>query len=122
MISDIVDCVSYPLFLTEGNGDKILVIQSSYSISGITTSDLIDLLYSIGTIYTSMNSTDPSELFGGTWSQITDRFLYCADSSGSTGGSATLSEANLPAPETIVPLPGTIALATVPTIYDEQQV
>ena len=44
-----------------------------------------------------MNSTSPADIFGGTWEQITDRFLYCADSSGTTGGSSTLSEANLPA-------------------------
>ena len=44
-----------------------------------------------------MNSTNPADLFGfGTWEQITNRFLYCANSSGSTGGSSTLSDANLP--------------------------
>ena len=44
-----------------------------------------------------MNSTSPADIFGGTWEQITDRFLYCANSSGTTGGLSTLSEANLPA-------------------------
>ena len=68
------------------------------TLSGdITSSLLVDLFYPVGSIYTSMNSTDPSELFGGTWEQITDRFLYCADSSGTTGGSSTITEANLPA-------------------------
>ena len=57
---------------------------------------LMDLFYPVGSIYTSMNSTNPSELFGGTWEQITDRFLYCADSSKETGGSKTISTANLP--------------------------
>ena len=59
-------------------------------------STLIDIFYPVGSIYTSMNSTNPSELFGGTWEQITDRFLYCADSSKETGGSKTITTANLP--------------------------
>ena len=37
-----------------------------------------------------MVSTSPAVLFGfGSWNQITDRFLYCSNSSGSTGGEAT---------------------------------
>ena len=43
-----------------------------------------------------MNSTSPANIFGGTWTQITDRFLYCANSSKTTGGSSTITEANLP--------------------------
>ena len=54
-----------------------------------STSELLHLIYLVGSIYTSMNSTSPADIFGGTWEQITNRFLYCADSSGSTGGSST---------------------------------
>ena len=37
-----------------------------------------------------MNNLNPSIIFGfGTWEQIVDRFLYCSDSSGTTGGSST---------------------------------
>ncbi len=46
----------------------------------------------IGSIYISVNSTNPSTYFGGTWQQIKDRFLLaCGDSysNGSTGGSST---------------------------------
>ena len=32
-------------------------------------------IYPVGSIYMSINSTDPSELFGGEWEQIKDRFL-----------------------------------------------
>lgn len=45
--------------------------------------------YPVGSIYMSFNTTSPSTLFGGSWSQITNRFLYCVSSSttgGSTGG------------------------------------
>ena len=58
-------------------------------------------MFPIGSIYTSINSTSPSILFGGTWEQIQGRFLLSADSSyvaGSTGGAATvnLSSNNIP--------------------------
>ena len=50
----------------------------------------------------SVNSTNPSTLFGGTWEQIKDRFLLsCGDtySNGATGGEAThtLTISELPA-------------------------
>ena len=54
--------------------------------------ELVDLIYPVGSIYLSINDTNPGTLFGGTWEQIKDRFLLaCGDtySNGSTGGSAT---------------------------------
>ena len=44
-----------------------------------------------------MNNTKPGTLFGGTWKEIYDRFLYCSNSSGWTGGSKTIAIKNLPA-------------------------
>lgn len=47
--------------------------------------------YPIGSIYISINSTNPSTYFGGTWEQIKDRFLLACGNSysnGSTGGEA----------------------------------
>lgn len=55
---------------------------------------LLDLIYPIGSIYTSVNSTSPATLFGGTWQQLKDRFLICANNTytaGSTGGAATVT-------------------------------
>ena len=47
-------------------------------------------IYPIGSIYMSINETNPSELFGGKWEQIEDTFLLACGtkhSNGSTGGS-----------------------------------
>lgn len=49
-------------------------------------------IYPIGSIYMCVNNINPSEVFGGTWVQIKDRFLLAAGdiySNGATGGSAT---------------------------------
>lgn len=63
--------------------------------------NVVDLVYPIGSIYMSVNSTNPSAIFGGTWEQIQDRFLLSAGSTysaGSTGGEAThtLTETEMP--------------------------
>ena len=52
----------------------------------------VSKVYPVGSIYMSVNSTNPSTLFGGTWEQLKDRFLLAAGntySAGSTGGEAT---------------------------------
>ncbi len=51
---------------------------------------LVDAIYPVGSIYMSVNATNPQTLFGGTWVQLQDRFLLGAGttySNGSTGGS-----------------------------------
>ncbi|EAX64225.1 hypothetical protein TVAG_520110, partial [Trichomonas vaginalis G3] len=59
--------------------------------------EILQTLYPIGSIYTSMNSTNPATVLGfGTWKQIVDKFLYCARYSKQTGGSKKIKEANLP--------------------------
>lgn len=41
---------------------------------------LSDIIYPVGSIYISVNSTNPSVYFGGSWEQIKDRFLLaCGD-------------------------------------------
>ena len=70
----------------------------------------IENCYPIGSVYISVNNTNPETALGfGTWTQIEDKFLLAAGSTytgGDTGGAATvkLSKANLPA------VSGTIAM------------
>ena len=69
------------------NGNLYIATQNRTNITEIR-----NLIYPIGSIYMSVNNTNPSTLFGGTWVQLQNRFLLGAGSSytaGDTGGSAT---------------------------------
>jgi len=69
--------------------DCFPVNNTSLEINGKTITDII---YPVGSIYLSVNSTDPSTIFGGTWEQIEDKFLLSAGTTytaGATGGEAT---------------------------------
>ena len=53
-----------------------------------------EIIYPIGSIYMSTNTTSPATFLGGTWEQIKDRFLLCSGSTygnGTTGGAATIN-------------------------------
>ena len=53
----------------------------------MTAVNLILAAYPVGSIYMSVNSTDPGTLFGGTWERITGKFLLAATDNGSSGAS-----------------------------------
>ena len=68
--------------------DKIQVDGNSYTIDATTlngrpASDYLlkSEVYPVGSIYISLNSTNPSSIFGGTWEQIKGRFLLGVSSS-----------------------------------------
>ena len=66
--------------------------RNTFSIGKV--SNLVDLIYPIGSIYQSTVATSPATLFGGTWTQITDRFVLSAGSTytaGTTGGASTVT-------------------------------
>lgn len=54
-----------------------------------------DMIYPVGSLYFSTTPTSPTQMFGGTWTQIKGQFIYaCEDSSivaGSTGGAKQVS-------------------------------
>ena len=78
----------------------------------VQKNELLDLIYPVGSIYMSVNSTSPATLFGGTWVQIEDTFLLASGSNyaaGSTGGEAahTLTVDEMPSHSHSVPyMPG----------------
>ena len=41
----------------------------------ISKQNIVNMIYPVGSIYISASSTSPATLFGGTWAQITGRFL-----------------------------------------------
>lgn len=58
--------------------EKNFYVDGDYYIRNKTTDEwekLFDLIYPVGSIYMSINSTNPSLLFGGEWQQIKGRFL-----------------------------------------------
>ena len=94
-VDDLTEVISLAV---QDNTDNIAALSNQISNIRFT---IFDDIYPVGSIYMSVNSTNPANLFGGTWTQLKDRFLLGAGSTytnGSTGGSATqrLSVANLP--------------------------
>lgn len=76
-------------------------INSQYVNYETLKSTLLKEIYPIGSIYMSVNSTSPANLFGGTWVQLQDRFLIGASNTFSAGTedgsrSVTLTKDNLP--------------------------
>ena len=60
--------------------------------SGLSARKIIDLIYPVGSIYTSANNVSPETLFGGTWEQIQGKFMLTSGNGynlGATGGEAT---------------------------------
>ena len=112
---NIKDIINIADNLTTTDSGKVLdarqgkVLNDQISAQGKVLNDrisamranIIDIIYPVGSYYWSSNATSPSELFGGTWEQIKDRFILAAGDSysvGSSGGEAshTLSADEIP--------------------------
>lgn len=89
---------------TAANQDELYCGFKNFRADNITPSDITgiaNLIYPVGSIYMSVNSTSPATLFGGTWEPISGRFLLAAGggySAGDTGGEAfhTLNISEIP--------------------------
>ena len=67
--------------------------KNDFNVNGtlkVNNTNIFDLIYPVGSIYISINSTNPKALFGGTWERIMERFLFgCGNErypAGHTGG------------------------------------
>lgn len=63
--------------------------------------DLINVIYPVGSVYMSFGSTSPATLFGGTWEQLEECFLFASGGNyavGDHGGEAehVLTQSELP--------------------------
>ena len=79
---------------SSGSDLEIELVPKSENSNGIlcvTGGELtydLDKVYPVGSIYMSVNSANPSTLFGGTWVQLTDTFLYATSTTADTGTTA----------------------------------
>lgn len=70
-------------------------LKKDNSINSILNriSKLESQIYPVGSVYISLNNTNPKTLFGGTWEQIKDKFLLSIGDTyktvNSTGGSSS---------------------------------
>ena len=51
-------------------------VVHSHGDSVYHKTDVVDIIFPIGSIYISINNTDPGTIFGGTWEQIADKTMY----------------------------------------------
>lgn len=81
--------------ITSKNNKFGLDSNGNLTVNTITANNVVgavlaDSIYPVGSIYLSVNSTNPGLLFGGVWEQIKDKFLLgCGDEfeNETTGGS-----------------------------------
>lgn len=83
--------------ITSKNNKFLLDSEGNLTVKSIkadvlTSDTTLNMIYPIGSIYMSVNETNPGSLFGGVREQIKDKFLLsCGDTyqNGTTGGSDT---------------------------------
>ncbi len=100
-----VDCITSKENHFELDKDGNLTVKSINTLNGISMNqNILNTIYPVGSIYMSVNNSNPQTLFGGTWEQLKDRFLLaCGDTypNGTVGGESThtLTDAEMPAHE-----------------------
>ena len=90
----LADYVAESYVYDKTNSDTTTIAGKLNELEAALTSatNLLPYVYPVGAIYWSRRDTSPASLFGGTWTQIQNRFLLTAGGSyavNSTGGEAT---------------------------------
>lgn len=94
--------VTFPLPIAAGEGVTVDANEEGNGIEISAAGGGATNPYPVGAIYMSVESTNPSTLFGGTWQQIQDTFLLAAGpnhTAGSTGGAETVKLKSSEIPE-----------------------
>ncbi len=76
-------------FSANSSSNQIINIETP------TNQNIVDLIYPIGSIYLTLNQTNPTILFGGEWEQIKDKFLIGAGDSHNLGNNYGSNTKNL---------------------------
>ena len=92
---------SYSFDTGNSNTDSIAGAINQLNTIGTNINQLLLSVHPIGSLYWSSSSTSPASLFGGTWTQIKDKFILAAGdtyAAGATGGEVThlLTVAEMP--------------------------
>ena len=81
-----------PIEYNDSAAQSIEITPNSIGATFQNKNEIVNLIYPVGSIYMSINSTSPATLFGGTWTQLKDKFLLGAGDTyknGDSGGSPT---------------------------------
>lgn len=82
--------ITFPKEMVAGTEPSVL--GTYYRATPAKMRNLLDYIYPVGSIYWSYSHVSPAELFGGTWTRISNAFLWASsatDTIGSTGGAKT---------------------------------
>ena len=60
-------------------------MANAYYKNGNSWINMANVFYPVGAYYLANTNTSPSSLFGGTWSNLTGRFLYCNNGTAQNG-------------------------------------
>lgn len=74
------------------NAEAIQTLESGIQLGSISISDLLLMVYPIGSIYITTSSVSPADTLGGTWERIKGKFIWGIDddeTAGITGGEKT---------------------------------
>ena len=95
IITKLTSCFNNVKYLKNSIGNISPTNNVNNQINNLSTQiqNVRNLIYPVGSLYWSSSPTNPQSIFGGTWVQITDKFIVAAGSTyntiGSNGGSAT---------------------------------
>lgn len=117
------NCITSPSNAFNLDNEGNLTVKTIHTTDGneteINYASIFDKVYPVGAIYMSVSSTNPTNLFGGVWEQIMDKFLLASGNTfgaGTTGGEAnhTLTINEMPSHTHTVPVKSG-SYMTVPT-------